>query len=175
MQEQGKPIVIYFSRAGMNYWSGKIVELKDGNTALLARAIAERTGAELLEIVSRDAYPFEYRAATDLAQKELHEQVRPEIVTQVPDLSNYGEVYLGYPIWWGLTPRPVMTFVERCRWEGKKVHLFCTHEGSGITQSAAELKKTLSAASVDIGPVLAGHDIGNCAEVVDRFLQEKAK
>ena len=171
LQESKKTLVIYFSRAGMNYWSGKIINLKVGNTALLAQEIAKQTNAELLEIVPRMTYPFEYRAATDLAQKEISEQARPEISTQVPDLSNYGEVYLGFPIWWGLAPRPVITFVEHCRWEGKTVHLFCTHEGSGITQGATELKKALSGASVDIGPTLAGHDIANRVDVVKRYLQ----
>ena len=166
-------IVIYFSRAGMNYWSGQIVELRVGNTALLAQQIAKHTSAELLEIVANKGYPFEYRETTELAKKELSNQTRPEISTKIPDLSNYGDVYLGYPIWWGLAPRPVITFVERCNWTGKTVHLFCTHEGSGISQSAEELEKVLIGAHVDIGPVMFGHNIGKRASVVEQFFNPR--
>ena len=47
MKSQGKSLVVYYSRTGENYAVGNIAE---GNTAIVAKMIAERTGADLFEI-----------------------------------------------------------------------------------------------------------------------------
>lgn len=45
----------------------------------------------------------------------------------------------GYPIWWGLAPRAVCTFVEDYDWFGKTLIPFCTSASSGLGDSATEL------------------------------------
>ena len=47
-QEKSKSLVIYFSRADENYGVGTITE---GNTAILAKMIAQKTGSDIFEIV----------------------------------------------------------------------------------------------------------------------------
>lgn len=41
------------------------------------------------------------------------ENSRPELGGEALDLKDYDVVFLGYPIWWNLCPRPVNTFLEK--------------------------------------------------------------
>lgn len=44
-------LIVYFSRSGNNYVSGRIVNLEVGNTKIAAKMIRDMTGGELFEIV----------------------------------------------------------------------------------------------------------------------------
>ena len=69
------------------------------------------------------------------------EKSRPEIVSDVVDMSSCDTVYLGYPIWWNLAPRVVNTFIESHDLKGKTVIPFATSGGSGIENSVKELRR----------------------------------
>jgi len=124
-----KTLVAYFSRTGEQYSVGNI---KEGNTAIIAKMIAEKTGADLFEIkVVNDKYPSEYNALVEYAKKEKQQNARPEIEGLVDNFDDYDTIFIGYPNWWGDMPMPVYTFIESYNFSDKKIHHFCTHEGSG--------------------------------------------
>jgi flavodoxin len=124
-----KVLVAYFSRTGEQYGVGNI---KEGNTAIIAKMIADKTGGDLFEIKPlNDTYPSGYNALTEAAKKEKQANARPEIVGKVENFDDYDVVFVGYPNWWGDMPMPVYTFLESYNFGNKKVHHFCTHEGSG--------------------------------------------
>lgn len=125
-----KILVAYFSRTGEEYGVGVITK---GNTAVVADAIAEITGADKFEIKTVKPYPHAYRETTDIAKKELQDNVRPEIVGKPENLKDYDTVFLGYPIWWSDLPMPVYTFLESYDWQGKTVIPFCTSAGDNMT------------------------------------------
>lgn len=170
--ENPKRLVVFYSRSGQNYVAGDIVDLPVGNTARLARTLAEKLGADLHEIKTVKTYPVDYRETTAVAQKELDEETRPAVAGDLPDVSAYDEIYIGHPIWWGRAPRVILTFVEQFDWTGKTVHLFCTHEGSGIRQSAAELRPKFKGATVHAELSLAGHRIDEREAAVERYLRK---
>ncbi|WP_106626981.1 flavodoxin [Selenomonas massiliensis] len=147
-------LVVYFSRADEN--TGGVGYIEKGNTKILAEMIAERTHGDLFEIKTVKPYPKEYRPATEAAKQEKEENARPEIVGELPDLSKYDVVFLGYPIWWSDMPMPVYTFLDRENFAGKIILPFCTHEGSGLSgtqRSIADVTK----ADVREGFALQGH------------------
>ena len=122
-------LVAYFSRTGEQYGVGVISE---GNTAILAKMIADKTGGDLFEIkVKKDEYPNTYNALVDYAKKEKQAKARPEIMGKVENMDNYDTVFIGYPNWWADMPMPVYTFLESYDFSNKNVYHFCTHEGSG--------------------------------------------
>ncbi len=124
-----KVLVAYFSRTGEQYSVGNITE---GNTAIIAKMIAEQTNGNLFEIkVAKDNYPSGYMALTEYAKKEKQQNARPEIVGSVENFADYDTIFIGYPNWWSDMPMPVYTFLDSYDFTGKKVHHFCTHEGSG--------------------------------------------
>ena len=50
-------------------------------------------------------------------------------------------IFIGYPIWWDLCPRPVNTFLEKYDFSGKTIIPFATSGGSSITNSVKQFKK----------------------------------
>ena len=147
-------LVVYFSRADEN--TGGVGYIEKGNTKILAEMIAERMHGDLFEIKTVKPYPKEYRPATEAAKQEKEENARPEIVGELPDLSKYDVVFLGYPIWWSDMPMPVYTFLDRENFAGKIILPFCTHEGSGLSDTQRSIAD-VTKADVREGFALQGH------------------
>ena len=171
MATTNKTLVVYYSRTGENYAVGNIAE---GNTAIVAKMIAAKTGADLFEIRTVKAYAADYDTCIEEAKKELRDDARPEIVGDVENFDQYDTVYVGYPIWWGVPPMCVFTFFEKHDWAGKTVKPFCTHEGSGLGGSVRAIKKALPAATVADGLAIQGQTAQNdrpaAQSAVDRWL-----
>ena len=76
---------MYFSHTGENYGVGVIEE---GNTAIIAKMIGEKTGADLFEIVPSEAYPEAYNECCDVAMAEKNQNARPAYQGDI-DLASY--------------------------------------------------------------------------------------
>ena len=140
-----KILVAYFSRTGEEYNVGVISK---GNTAVVADAIAEITGADKFEIKTVKAYPKAYRETTDVAKKEQQDNARPEIVGKLENLKDYDTVFLGYPIWWSDLPMAVYTFLENNDFNGKTIIPFCTSAGSYMTGKESRIADHAKGAKV---------------------------
>ena len=133
VNDNHKILVAYFSRTGEQYSVGNITE---GNTAIIAKMIAEKTNGDLFEIkVKNDNYPKGYTELTEYAKSEKQQNARPEIIGEVSNIDDYDTVFIGYPNWWADMPMPVYTFLEKYDFSNKKIYKFCTHEGSGGVHS----------------------------------------
>ena len=124
-------IVVYFSATG--------------TTKGVAEKIAEAADADIYEIVPQEKYSdadLDWHDEKSRTTIEMNDpDVRPKIEGDLPDLSGYKRVYIGYPIWWGDAPRIMSTFVESVKLDGKTVIPFCTSGGSGIGSSGKNLEK----------------------------------
>jgi flavodoxin len=136
-----KCLIAYFSRKGQNYVSGKIVDLKVGNTEVVAKMIQKKTGGDLFHIESVTTYPKDYTESTEVAKNELRTKARPKLTGQVENMKAYDVIFLGFPNWWGTMPMPVYTFLESYDFSDKKIVPFCTHEGSGMGHSEKDIAK----------------------------------
>ena len=129
--ETGKTLVIYYSASG--------------NTARVAKDIAEAAGADLFEIVPTEVYTSEDLNWTNpdsrVSREHDDESLRdvPLTTTEVPDWDSYDTVFIGYPIWWGIAAWPVDTFVKKNDFTGKTVIPFATSSSSGMGQSGSLL------------------------------------
>ena len=154
-----KVLVAYFSRTGEQYSVGSISE---GNTAIIAKMIAAKTGGDLFEIkVAKDNYPKGYSALTEYAKAEKQKNVRPEIAGKVAKFADYDTVFIGYPNWWGDMPMPVYTFLESYDFADKNVVPFCTHEGSGIGGTESRVKNAAKGSKALKGFAIHGHTAQN--------------
>ena len=159
--QKPKVLVAYFSRTGEQYSVGNI---KEGNTAVIAKMIAAKTGGDLFEIkLKNDNYPTKYRALTEVAQKEQRANARPEISEDVPNFASYDIVFIGTPNWWSDLPMVMYTFIEKYDWTGKKIAPFVTHEGSGLSSIPQSIKNTTKA-EVLKGLSVYGHEAQNDRE-----------
>jgi flavodoxin len=122
-----KDLVVYFSQTG--------------NTEQLAQLFAEQTGADLLLIECEQPYPDSYEGTIEMAGPEIREGVCRPIKNGPVDLEAYRTVYLGYPVWFGSVPPPVLSFVSANDFSSKEVVLFCTYGSGGVKSSSRALEK----------------------------------
>ena len=152
-------LVVYFSRTGEQYGVGVIDE---GNTAIVAKMIAEQTDADTFEILPvDDYYPMTYDELTDVAKEEQNNKARPAYKGSVPDLSQYNIIFIGAPVWWGDWPMICYTFFENENLSGKTLYPFATHAGSGLSGFDKKLSSTVPDSTVGEGFAVAGTDCQN--------------
>ena len=143
-----KPLIVYYSRKGENYWNGSIKNLEKGNTEIVAEMIADITGGDLFEVDTVKTYAADYYECIDDAKAELREGARPELKAYMDSLDAYDTIFVGFPNWWGTMPMAMFTFLERYDLSGKRILPFCTNEGSGMGKSESDLKKICKDAKV---------------------------
>ena len=153
-----KNLIIYYSRKGENYVNGSIVDLKEGNTEICAEFIQKAVGGDLFEIQTVNEYSADYHKCTEEASKELKENARPELKKCLEEISDYDNVFVCGPCWWGTYPVAVFTQLEKLDFTGKKVMALMTHEGSGLGNSERDLRKICKGAIFGTGIAVHGAD-----------------
>lgn len=166
-----KILVAFFSRTGENYAVGRI---EQGNTHIVAEMISAATGGTLFRIEPAIPYPDDYRACTEIAQREKRSKARPALVGDIT-AEEFDVIFLGYPNWWGDLPMCVYTFLEQHDWQGKIVIPFCTHEGSGLSDTENRLQEACRGASVLNGLAVRGSVAQNEREKARKQVLERLK
>ncbi|MBQ1466641.1 MAG: flavodoxin, partial [Eubacteriaceae bacterium] len=106
----------------------------EGTTAGLAKALAEKLGADLFEIVPEVPYTAaDIKWTNPLARCNREKAGKKDVPVagKVEGFGEYDTVYLGFPIWYYAAPNVINTFCSDYSWEGKKLVLFATSGGSG--------------------------------------------
>ena len=128
---EGKVLVAYFSATG--------------TTEDVAEKIAAVTGGELHEIAPEQAYTdadLDWNNRQSRSSVEMNDpKSRPALREKKTNMADYDVVYIGFPIWWGVAPHIVNTFIESHDLKGKTLIPFATSGGSGISQAVAALRK----------------------------------
>ena len=115
-------------------------------------------------------YPVNYKECTEVAAAEGRANDRPELKGTIPSISDYDTIILGYPCWWGTMPQAVFTFLESADFAGKKIFPFCTHEGSGMGRSEADIKKLCPTVTVAKGLAINGSSCNEAESSVKKWL-----
>lgn len=138
-----KKLVAYFSASG--------------NTARLAKKLAEAAKADLYEI--KPAIPYT-SADLNWQNKQSRSSIemsdhssRPELADKSADIAAYDTVYVGFPVWWYIAPTIINSFLESCDFSGKKIILFATSGGSGFGKAVENLKNSAPNAEIVEGKV----------------------
>lgn len=169
---ENKILIAFYSRKGQNYYNGKIVDLKVGNTAVIAEKIQQITGGDVFEIETLKTYPADYTETTRVAKEELRNNARPELTHSVKNMEAYQTIYLGYPNWWNTFPMAVFTFLESYNFIGKTIIPFCTHEGSGIGNSERDIKKLCPNANLLPGIAKQGSSVHNSDKEINSWIDK---
>ena len=141
-----KKLVAYFSASG--------------RTAKVAEKLVKELGADIYEIKPEVKYTkadLNWMDKKSRSSVEMNDKnFRPAIITGDVDVSGYGTIYLGFPIWWYVAPTLINTFLEAYDFSGKKIVLFATSGGSGFGNTIAELQPSASSAEITETKVLTG-------------------
>jgi len=166
-----KKLVAFYSRAGENYFKGSHKTVKTGNTEIIADFLKEITGADIYKIEQTVPYSDNYDECTAQAKKDLISKARPSLKTPVPDISEYDEIYLGYPNYWGTMPMAVYTFLEEGDFSGKKIYPFCTHEGSGLSSTPSDISAAAPGANVENAIAIQGSKAPESFDTVKKWTE----
>lgn len=169
-----KSIIVYYSRAGENYFAGARRRIEVGNTARVAETLSRLTGAETFALAQAVPYSEAYDQCTAEAKRDLLAHARPAL-SALPDLAGVDTVFLGYPNYWGTMPMAVYTFLESADLAGKRICPFCTHEGSGLSHTVQDIQKAAPGAAVTKGLAIHGSHVAEAKSALAQWVEEVAK
>lgn len=119
-----------------------------GTTRRVGRKISDIFGTDFYEILPQEPYTLadlNWLSRKSRSSIEMNDaSARPAIAENDLDITSYDTIIIGYPIWWGLAPRIIETFLENNDFSGKRIIPFCTSGGSGIGRSDTELHQNVS-------------------------------
>lgn len=159
MVERKKVLIAYFS------WSG--------NTKIIARQLHQLVGGDIFEIQRSEDYPAIYNTVLNIAKKEIRCGDKPELKDKLASIEKYSTVFIGFPNWWNTFPAPVLTFLSEYDFSGKTIIPFCTHGGSGIGESVANIVKQCPKADVHNALSIYGNDVNKCNAVVEKWVNKE--
>lgn len=176
-----KPLAVYFTRVGntdfeedVDAVSGASLLLADGemmgHTQVMADMVQDIIGCDKAAIeLTGELYPSSYGDTVKVGGIELKRQLRPAI--REIDVSEYDEIILIYPLWWGTVPMPVSTFLESQNFAGKTVWLLATQGSSGFGSSTKDVKKLIPDADVKEAISIYCEDIPECREMILEWMK----
>lgn len=132
--EGTKTLVAYFSYSG--------------TAKRVAEQVAKTVSADLFEIVTKKTYSSDYMTVVEEAKEELKQNARPELETQVDDISQYDTIILSFPNWCSTCPMPILTFLESYDLTRKTIYSFVTNGGGGCGRSTEDIKNSSQGAVV---------------------------
>jgi flavodoxin len=119
-----------------------------GVTKRVGETIAKISGGDFYEITPEERYTSDdlnWMNKKSRSSVEMNDPAaRPKITGMVENMDAYDTVIVGFPIWWGIAPRIIETFLESYDFSGKTIIPFCTSGGSGVGKSDIELHKNVS-------------------------------
>ena len=135
---EGKTLVAFFSATG--------------TTKAAAGVIVKELQKEGVEAVLWEIEPAEKYTAADLDWRnkqsrssiEMKDEESRPAIKRCTDVTPYDVIYVGYPIWWGICPRIINSWIDNnlFQLEGKTLIPFATSGSSTIEQSVEYLRKT---------------------------------
>ena len=108
-------------------------------------------------------------------REDWQKNARPAVLDLPDDLDAYDEIYLGYPNYCSTMPMAVYTFLEHYDFTGKTIHPFCTHEGSGLSDTENDIRKAAHGAAVTKGLAIHGSHVDEAKSALAQWAEEVAK
>lgn len=167
-----KNLIIYYSRRGQNYVNGSIKNLERGNAELITDFIKNAVGADVFEVDTVKPYDTDYMVCIEEAKAELRAKARPELKEYLDDISEYDNIFVVGPNWWGIYPMAMYTQLERLDFTGKTVHYIVTHEGSGLGGVPKTIKNACKGAKIGESLAVHGGSAPSSKEQVENWAEK---
>lgn len=178
-QKQSKILIAYFTFPepdGVDAVAGASRHVSEdeilGNTQYIARLIQEETGGDLFPIKTVHTYPGEHKPLIDYAKKEKESGTKPRLTDYISNPDDYDILFVGFPNWWYDMPMPLYTFFEQHDFAGKTIIPFCTHGGSGFSQTIKTITALQQQATVIKGISISRDNITKAKPNVQKWLQD---
>lgn len=128
-----KTLVAYFSATG--------------TTRHAAEKLAKEKQAVLWEIEAMEPYTaadLDWRNKQSRSSLEMQDEEARPAIKQCINIMPYDTIYVGYPIWWGICPRIINSWIDNNleQLKDKTLIPFATSGGSDVRESVEYLRKT---------------------------------
>ncbi|WEV58744.1 flavodoxin [Bifidobacterium sp. ESL0728] len=110
-----------------------------GNTRAVAQKLAKAAKADIREIRASMPYiasDLDYEDEKSRVNVEHNVDARPQMAKAI-NVGDYDVVFVGYPLWFGVAPQIVRTFLESQDFTGKTIVTFAT-SGSSLEGANGE-------------------------------------
>lgn len=133
MPMSAKTLVAYFSATG--------------TTKAAAEKLAKQHNAVLWEIEPAEPYTaadLNWRNPNSRSSIEMSDPEERPTIKRCAIITPYDTIYIGFPIWWGICPRIINSWLDNNepQLQGKTLIPFATSGSSGIEEAEAYLKNT---------------------------------
>ena len=118
-----------------------------GTTKAAAQRLAAQHNARLWEIEPAEPYTaadLDWRNSRSRSSIEMNDPDERPLIKRCTDITPYDTIYIGFPIWWGICPRIINSWIDNnlFQLENKTLIPFATSGSSGIEGAEAYLKQT---------------------------------
>ncbi|MFV0481798.1 MAG: flavodoxin [Campylobacteraceae bacterium] len=117
------------------------------NTKQVAYLIKDITKGDIAQIKTVQTYPEDYKKMVAQANFERENNIKPLLEKLEVDVSNYDNIFIGFPIWGMDLPSPIKSFLAEYDLSNKTIIPFATHGGYGVGKSFETLVKLLPKSS----------------------------
>lgn len=148
-----KSLIIYFSQSG--------------TTKAAAEKIQDEIDADLIRLQPTKAYPSDYDEYVKVAQRQLKKKIHPAIKTNIPNLNDYGTIYVGFPTWWHQPPMIIYSLFDKFDFSGKTIVPFTTSMSDPISKSMPYMRRL---AKKDNAKIIPGFRYDNNDQALKKFL-----
>ena len=92
----------------------------------------------------KTAADLDWRNAQSRSSLEMNDPEARPAIKQCTDITPYDTIFVGFPIWWGICPRIINSWLDNNlpQLESKILIPFATSGSSGIEDAEAYLRKT---------------------------------
>lgn len=167
-----KILLVYFSRAGENYYYGGRTQLKVGNTEVLAGKISQRITCDVYRIEAADPYSDDYRETVERNVQEQNADARPAIANPLDSMAAYDTVLLASPIWNVRAPMIMSTFAESFDFTGKTLFPVTTYAMSGLGTTVRDYTALCPGATIGEGLAVQGEKVVDADAAVEAWLKQ---
>jgi flavodoxin len=167
----GRSLLVYFSRAGENYFYGDRTNLTVGNTQVVADMIRAAVDVDVYRIEAADPYPDSYDDSVARNVREQDDDARPAIANPLPVVDGYDTVLVGSPIWNVRPPMIMSTFLDSVDLTGKRLAPFVTYAVSGLGNTIDVYRSLASAATLTDGLAVRGEQAGEAGDDIETWLR----
>ncbi len=139
----------------------------EGNIAFFAKQIAEKLGADIFRIETVKEYPKKGLLKFLHGGKDSVSGFKPELKSQIPELSEYEKIVIGTPVWASKPAAPLNSFFEKADLSGKKCFTFASSAGGNASKCLELMSGAIDKSG---GTVLASESFTNPLNKLDESL-----
>ncbi|MCQ2336837.1 MAG: flavodoxin [Paludibacteraceae bacterium] len=145
-----------------------------GNTKKVATELAAAVGADAWEIIPLVPYTEEdldYKNPKSRSTIEMQDPYERPTIKMCTDIRSYKVIFLGFPIWWGVCPKIINSWIENNDLTGKIMVPFATSGSSQIAPAVEYLRKTYPDYTWDDGKLLNSYPDGFLKEWTSKYIK----